>query len=87
MARYVARHGKGRVAKAVLIGAVPPIMVKTDENPGGLPIEVFDGFRAAARRQPCSVLPRRPSGPFYGFNRPGAQVVRSGHPRTGGGRA
>ena len=47
VARYVARHGKGRVAKAVLIGAVPPIMVKTPSNPGGLPIEVFDGFRAA----------------------------------------
>jgi len=46
VARYVARHGKGQVAKAVLISAVPPIMVKTDKNPGGLPIEVFDGFRA-----------------------------------------
>ena len=57
-ARYVARHGQGRVAKLVLIGAVPPIMVKTAANPGGLPIEVFDGFRAAARRQPRAVLPR-----------------------------
>src|SRR5215813_12871618 len=45
--RYVAQHGKGRVAKLVLIGAVPPIMLKTDKNPGGLPIEAFDGFRAA----------------------------------------
>ena len=58
--RYVARHGQpqGRVAKLVLIGAVPPIMVKTPANPGGLPIEVFDGLRQAARRQPRSVLPR-----------------------------
>jgi non-heme chloroperoxidase len=50
VARYVARHGNGRVAKAVLIGAVPPVMVKSDKNPGGLPIEVFDGLRAATRR-------------------------------------
>src|SRR5688572_1790891 len=47
VARYVARHGKGRVAKAVLIGAVPPVMVKSEKNPGGMPLEVFDGFRAA----------------------------------------
>src|SRR6201991_3512367 len=47
VARYVARHGAGRVAKAVLIGAVPPVMVKSESNPGGLPIEVFDGFRTA----------------------------------------
>ena len=64
----------GRVAKLVLIGAVPPIMVKTPANPGGLPIEVFDGFRAAARRQPRAVLPRRRERPFYGYNRPGAKV-------------
>ena len=56
--RYVARHGQGRVAKLVLIGAVPPIMVKTPANPGGLPLEVFDGLRAAARRQPRAVLRR-----------------------------
>jgi non-heme chloroperoxidase len=72
--RYVARHGQpqGRVAKLVLIGAVPPIMVKTAANPGGLPIEVFDGLRqqlAANRSQFCIDLP---TGPFYSFNRPGA---------------
>ena len=73
VAAYVARHGNGRVAKAVLIGAVPPIMLKTDRNPGGLPMEVFDGFRAAVlnRSQAFLDIPR---GPFYGFNRPGAKV-------------
>ena len=59
VARYVAKHGAGRVAKAVLISAVPPLMLKTDANPGGLPIEVFDGFRARHRLQPRPVLPRR----------------------------
>jgi non-heme chloroperoxidase len=73
-ARYVARHGKGRVAKAVLIGAVPPIMVKSDKNPGGLPIEVFDGFRAALAANRAQFFLDVPSGPFYGFNRPGANV-------------
>jgi non-heme chloroperoxidase len=73
--RYVARHGQpqGRVAKLVLIGAVPPIMVKTPANPGGLPIEVFDGLRqqlAASRSQFYLDLP---NGPFYGYNRPGAK--------------
>ncbi|MBS0561664.1 MAG: alpha/beta hydrolase [Proteobacteria bacterium] len=74
VARYVARHGKGRVAKAVLIGAVPPIMVKTDANPGGLPIEVFDGFRAALVANRAQFFLDVPTGPFYGFNRPGAKV-------------
>ena len=73
VARYVARHGKGRVAKAVLIGAVPPIMLKTDKNPGGLPKEVFDGFRAAVVNRAQAFLDI-PAGPFYGFNRPGAKV-------------
>ena len=73
VARYVARHGKGRVAKAVLIGAVPPIMLKTDKNPDGLPMEVFDGFRAAVLTRSQSYIDI-PSGPFYGFNRPGAKV-------------
>jgi len=73
VARYVARHGKGRVAKAVLIGAVPPIMLKTDKNPGGLPLEVFDGFRAAVVNRAQAFIDI-PSGPFYGFNRPGAKV-------------
>jgi len=71
--RYVARHGNGRVAKAVLIGAVPPIMLQTDKNPGGLPMEVFDGFRdAVVHRQQAFI--DIPSGPFYGFNRPRAKV-------------
>ena len=74
VARYVARHGKGRVAKAVLIGAVPPIMVKTPANPGGLPMEVFDGFRAALVANRAQFFLDVPSGPFYGFNRPGAKV-------------
>ena len=74
VARYVARHGKGRVAKAVLIGAVPPVMVKSDKNPGGLPIEVFDGFRAALVVNRAQFYLDVPSGPFYGFNRPGAKI-------------
>ncbi len=74
VARYVARHGKGRVAKAVLIGAVPPIMVKNAINPGGLPIEVFDGFRAALASNRAQFYRDVPSGPFYGFNRSGAKV-------------
>jgi non-heme chloroperoxidase len=73
--RYVARFGgNGRVAKAVLIGAVPPLMLKTEANPGGLPIEVFDGLRqqlAASRTQFYVDLA---GGPFYGFNRPDAKV-------------
>jgi non-heme chloroperoxidase len=74
VARYVARAKPGRVAKAVLIGAVPPIMVKSDKNPGGLPIEVFDGFRAALVANRAQFFLDVPSGPFYGFNRPGAKV-------------
>lgn len=73
VARYIGRHGTGRVAKAVLIGAVPPLMLKTDANPGGLPIEAFDQIRAgvlADRSQFFKDL----SAPFYGANRPGAQV-------------
>ncbi|WP_340117858.1 alpha/beta hydrolase [Pelagibius sp. 7325] len=72
--RYVARHGKGRVAKLVIIGAVPPIMVKTAANPGGLPIEVFDGFRKALAANRAQFYLDIPSGPFYGFNREGAEV-------------
>ncbi|GAB4167654.1 MAG: alpha/beta hydrolase [Thalassobaculales bacterium] len=74
VARYVARARPGRVAKAVLIGAVPPIMLRTDANPGGLPIEVFDGFRAAQAANRAQFFRDVPSGPFYGFNRPGATV-------------
>ncbi|GJE34883.1 alpha/beta fold hydrolase [Methylobacterium oxalidis] len=74
VARYVARAEPGRVAKAVLIGAVPPVMVKSDTNPGGLPIEVFDGFRAALVANRAQFYRDVPSGPFYGFNRAGATV-------------
>ena len=74
VARYVARHGHGRVAKAVLIGAVPPVMVRSESNPGGLPREVFDGFRAALVANRAQFYRDVPSGPFYGFNRPGATV-------------
>jgi non-heme chloroperoxidase len=73
VARYIGRHGTRRVAKAVLIGAIPPLMLKTDANPGGLPMSVFDGIRAgvlADRSQFFKDL----SGPFYGANRPGANV-------------
>jgi len=72
--RYVARHGKGRAAKAVLIGAVPPLMLKTAANPGGLPIEVFDGFRQQLAANRAQFYLDIPTGPFYGFNRPGAKV-------------
>lgn len=74
VARYVARHGKGRVAKMVLVSSVPPIMVKSEKNPGGLPIEVFDDLRkqlAANRAEFYRQVPL----PFYGFNRPGAKVL------------
>ncbi|MER9348087.1 alpha/beta hydrolase [Mesorhizobium sp. M0227] len=75
VARYVAQYGAGgRVAKAVLIGAVPPIMLKTAANPDGLPIEVFDGFRSAQAANRAQFFRDIPSGPFYGFNRPGAEV-------------
>jgi non-heme chloroperoxidase len=73
-AHYAARHGKGRVAKLVLIGAVPPIMVKTPANPGGLPIEVFDGFRQQLASNRAQFYRDVPSGPFYGYNRPGAKT-------------
>jgi len=72
--RYVARAEPGRVAKAVLIGAVPPVMVKKESNPGGTPIEVFDGYRAATAANRAQIFRDVPTGPFYGFNRPGAQV-------------
>ncbi len=76
VARYVATYGgDGRVAKAVLIGAVPPVMVKSEKNPGGLPIEVFDGIRAGTAGNRAQFYRDLPSGPFYGFNRPGAKVI------------
>jgi non-heme chloroperoxidase len=74
---YVALHGKGRVAKLVLIGAVPPIMLKTAANPGGLPIEVFDGFRQQLAANRAQFYWEIASGPFYSFNRPGAKMLQS----------
>jgi non-heme chloroperoxidase len=74
VAHYVARAERGRVSKAVLIGAVPPVMVKSDRNPGGLPIEVFDDFRAQLVANRAQFYVDIPAGPFYGFNRPGAKV-------------
>jgi len=71
---YVARAEPGRVAKAVIISAVPPIMVKSDSNPGGTPIEAFDAYRAGVAANRAQIYLDVASGPFYGFNRPGAQV-------------
>jgi len=73
--RYVGRHGEGRVAKAVLMSAVPPLMLKTPSNPGGLPIEVFDGWRNSLAANRAQFFRDVPSGPFYGFNRPGAKPL------------
>ncbi|MGV0758264.1 alpha/beta hydrolase [Tistrella mobilis] len=70
--RYVGRHGTGRVAKLGLISAVPPLMLKTEANPGGLPIEVFDGIRAGSLADRSKLYQDIASGPFFGFNRPGA---------------
>jgi non-heme chloroperoxidase len=72
--RYVARSEPGRVTRAVLIGAVPPIMLATDRYPGGLPLSVFDNFREALSRDRAQFFLDVPSGPFYGFNREGAKV-------------
>ncbi|QYK43455.1 MAG: alpha/beta hydrolase [Paracoccaceae bacterium] len=74
VARYVARAEPGRVAKAVLIGAVPPVMAKTESNPDGIPLEVFDGFRAALIANRAQFFLDIASGPFFGFNREGATV-------------
>ena len=73
MVRYVGRHGTKRVAKIVLVGAIPPLMLKTAANPGGLPIEVFDQLREGVR-QDRSQFFKDLSLPFYGYNRPGAKV-------------
>jgi non-heme chloroperoxidase len=73
VARYVARHGKGRVAKAALISAVPPIMLKSDKNPGGLPMEVFDSIRDGTANQRAQFY-QDITLPFYGYNRPGAKI-------------
>ena len=74
VAHYAARAEPGRIAKAVLIGAVPPVMVKKESNPEGLPIEVFDGFREALVANRAQFYIDVPAGPFYGFNREGAKV-------------
>jgi non-heme chloroperoxidase len=74
VARYIGRHGASRVAKAVLVSAVPPLMLKTKSNPGGLPIEVFDGIRAASVVNRAQLYKDLASGPFFGFNRPGAKL-------------
>ena len=74
VARYIGRHGTKRVAKAVLVSSVPPLMVKTASNPGGLPLEVFDGLRAAFLADRSQFFKDVPSGPFFGFNRPGAKA-------------
>lgn len=73
VARYIGRHGTSRVAKAVLISAIPPLMLKTDANPGGLPIEVFDGLRKGVQADRSQFF-KDLSAPFYGVNRPGSQV-------------
>jgi non-heme chloroperoxidase len=75
--RYVARHGKGRVAKAVIISAVPPVMVQSEANPGGLPIKAFDDLRAALAAGRSSFYYDVASGPFYGFNRPGVKTIEA----------
>lgn len=76
VARYVAKFGEpqGRVAKAVLVSAVPPLMLKTETNPGGLPIEVFDSFRKGVAENRAQFFLDVPTGPFYGFNRPDAKI-------------
>lgn len=73
VARYIGRHGTKRVAKAVLIGAVPPLMLKTAANPGGLPMDVFDGIRAGSLADRSQLYKDLAAGPFFGFNRPGAK--------------
>ena len=72
ISRYVGRHGTGRVARLGLISAVPPLMLRTEANPGGLPVEVFDGIRAASISDRSKLYRDLASGPFFGFNRPGA---------------
>lgn len=76
VACYVAKHGQpsGRTAKAVLVSAVPPLMLKTASNPEGLPMEVFDGFRKGVAENRAQMFMDVPAGPFYGFNRPEAKV-------------
>jgi non-heme chloroperoxidase len=72
VARYIGRHGTTRVAKAALVSAVPPVMLRTAANPGGLPIDVFDGLRAGSVADRAKLYKEIAGGPFFGFNRPGA---------------
>jgi non-heme chloroperoxidase len=74
VARYIGRHGTKRIAKVVLVSAVPPLMLKTPANPGGLPIDVFDGIRAASIADRSQLYKDIAGGPFFGFNRPGARI-------------
>lgn len=74
VARYIGRHGTTRVRKAVLVSAVPPRLLKAPSNPGGVPIEVFDGMRARAQTDRAQLYRDLGAGPFFGFNRPGAKV-------------
>ena len=76
--RYLARHGESRVAKAAIVAAVPPLMVKTAANPGGLPKEIFDGFQAQVATNRSQFYRDVASGPFYGYNRPGAKAHYDG---------
>jgi non-heme chloroperoxidase len=85
VARYLGRHGAKRVAKAVLVSSVPPLMLKTDKNPGGLPISVFDGLRAQLAENRAQFY-KDITLPFYGYNRPG-QKFRKVFANTGGCRA
>jgi non-heme chloroperoxidase len=75
VARFLARHGESRAAKAVLISSVPPLMLKTKDNPGGLPKEVFDGFQVQVATNRAQFYRELPEGPFYGFNRPGVKSI------------
>jgi non-heme chloroperoxidase len=77
VAHYIARHGESRVAKAVLISSVPPIMLKTAANPGGLPKEVFDGIQEQVATNRAQLYRDFPAGPFYGFNRPGVKTIEA----------
>ena len=74
MARYIGRHGTKRLAKAALVAAVPPLMVKTAANPGGMPIEVFDKIRLGSIADRSQLYKDIASGPFFGFNRTGAKI-------------
>jgi len=74
VARYIGRHGTARVAQAVLVSAVPPFMLHTDDNPGGVPVEVFDGIRAGSAADRSQLYRDLADGPFFGLNRPGASV-------------